>query len=87
MINFLIPMFFGWPAMIVSLGLALAGILFKRPKLSLAGFILYLPPVWYLGLYFSFLFLITVVLLCLSSCCVEKQNYPGSCVDCSGIYC
>ena len=58
MLDFLIPMLFGWPATIASLGLALTGILFNRPKLSLVGSVLFLPPAWYLGLYFSFSFLL-----------------------------
>jgi len=58
MINFLVSVFFGWPAIIASLGLALAGILFKRPMFSPAGSILFLPGAWYVGSYFSFAFLL-----------------------------
>jgi len=52
--DFLIPMLFGWPMIILSLGFTFAGILFKRRALSLVGAVLFLPPAWYLGLYFAF---------------------------------
>ena len=54
MLDFLIPMFFGWPMIIISLGFAFAGIMLKRRALSLIGAVLFLPPTWYLGLYFAF---------------------------------
>ena len=47
----LIPMLFGWPAIFLSVGFALAGILFKRYSLSLVGGVLILPATWYLGHY------------------------------------
>jgi len=53
MIDFIIPMIFGWPMIILSLGFAFAGILFKKPTLSIVGGVLFLPPAWYLSLYFS----------------------------------
>jgi len=52
--DFLIPMLFGWPMIILSLGFAFAGILLKRRTLSLVGAVLFLPPAWYLGLYTAF---------------------------------
>ncbi|MDP1713378.1 MAG: hypothetical protein Q8L41_01410 [Anaerolineales bacterium] len=58
MTDFLVPIIFGWPAIIASLGLALAGILLKHPILSLVGAVLYLAPAWYLGFYFSFSFIL-----------------------------
>jgi hypothetical protein len=48
-------MFLGWPAMIVSLGLAFAGILFKRTNLSLMSAVFFLAPAWYLSHYFILL--------------------------------
>jgi len=51
MFEILIQMFLGWPAMIVSLGLALVGILSKKWEFSTAGGILLLPPAWYLSHY------------------------------------
>ena len=58
MTEILVQTILGWPAIIASLGLALAGILLKRPILSLVGAVLYLAPAWYLGLYFSFSFIL-----------------------------
>lgn len=58
MIDFLVSRFFEWPVIIASLGLALVGILFKRPKFLLVGSILFLPGAWYLGSYYSFAFLL-----------------------------
>ncbi len=54
MFDFLIPMLFGWPAIILSLGFALAGIVFKRPALSLVSTVIFLAPAWYIGHYFAF---------------------------------
>jgi hypothetical protein len=55
MLEFLIQTFVGWPAMILSLGLALAGILFKKPGLAVISAILFLAPAWYLSNYSVFL--------------------------------
>lgn len=55
MLEFLIQTFVGWPAMILSLGLALAGILFKKPSLAVISAILFLAPAWYLSNYSIFL--------------------------------
>ncbi|MCC6500765.1 MAG: hypothetical protein IT313_10905 [Anaerolineales bacterium] len=49
--DFLIPVIFGWPSMIASLGFALAGVLFKMPVLSYIGAALLAAPAWYLGHY------------------------------------
>jgi hypothetical protein len=48
-------MFLGWPAMILSLGFALAGVLFRNPVLSLISAVLFLAPAWYLSHYFILL--------------------------------
>lgn len=42
---------FGWPFIILSLSLAVAGILIKRPALLVAGAIIFVPPAWYLSGY------------------------------------
>jgi hypothetical protein len=42
---------FGWPFIILSLSLAVAGILIKRPALLVAGAITFVPPAWYLSGY------------------------------------
>ena len=42
---------FGWPFIILSLTLAFAGILIKRPALLVASAIFFVPPAWYLSGY------------------------------------
>jgi hypothetical protein len=42
---------FGWPFIILSLLLALTGILLKRPALLVASAVLFTPPAWYLSGY------------------------------------
>jgi hypothetical protein len=42
---------FGWPFIILSLSLAFAGILLKRPILLVASAIIFGPPAWYLSGY------------------------------------
>jgi hypothetical protein len=42
---------FGWPFIILSLLLAFAGILVKRPALLVASAIVFIPPAWYLSGY------------------------------------
>jgi hypothetical protein len=51
MFDLLIQIFLGWPAMILSLGLALSAILFKNPTLSWISAVLFLAPAWYLSHY------------------------------------
>ncbi len=43
--------FFGWPAILVALGLSIAGILAKRPLLMVLGAIIFTPPALYLSGY------------------------------------
>jgi hypothetical protein len=62
MTDSLIPMLFGWPMIILALGCVLAGILFSRWKLTALGGVLFLPPAWYIGLYFSFSFVLPLFL-------------------------
>ena len=42
---------FGWPFIIISLLLAVAGVLTMRPSLMIAGAAFYLPPAWSLSGY------------------------------------
>lgn len=42
---------FGWPFIILSLSLAFAGILVRRPALLVAGALFFAPPAWYLSGY------------------------------------
>ena len=62
MFDFLIPMLFGWPMIILSLGFIFAGILLRKHTLSLIGTVLSLPPTWYLGLYSVFFFTLPLFL-------------------------
>jgi hypothetical protein len=55
MVELLIQTFLGWPAMILSLGLALAGIVLKRSSLSLISALFFVAPAWYLSNYSIFL--------------------------------
>ena len=55
MVDLLIQIFLGWPAMILSLALALAGILLKKPGLAVISAILFVAPAWYLSNYSIFL--------------------------------
>jgi hypothetical protein len=52
MYDLLIQTFLGWPAMILSLLFAVAGILLKKPSLSLVSAVLFLAPAWYLSHYY-----------------------------------
>jgi len=72
--DFLIPMLFGLPMIILSLGFSFAGILLKRGALSLAGAVLFLPPAWYLSLYSAF-FLILPLFLFGSTYAVSKGKF------------
>jgi len=74
MLDFLIPMFFGWPMISLSLGFTFAGILLKRRALSLVGAVLFLPPAWYLGLYFAFSLTLPLFLFG-SSYAVSKEKF------------
>jgi hypothetical protein len=44
-------MIFGWPAILLSLGFAIAGISIRKPALLVTGAILILLPAWYLSHY------------------------------------
>lgn len=71
MFDILIPMFFGWPAIIVSLGLALVGILSQKWEYSTAGAIFLLPPAWYLS-HYSLIYVILPLLIFGSAYAVSK---------------
>ena len=58
----LMQIVFGWPAILLSLGLALAGILFKKWNLTLVGAILFLLPGWSVGQYFSLSLLLPLLM-------------------------
>ena len=58
----LIQIFLGWPAILFSLGLAIAGILSKKPATSLVGGVLFLPPAWYLSHYSTVFWLLPILL-------------------------
>lgn len=58
----LIQLFFGWPAMILSLIFAVAGLFLKRTALSVTGAILFLLPGWYLS-HYSLLFALVPICL------------------------
>jgi len=74
MLDFLIPMLFGWPMISLSLGFTFAGILLKRRVFSLVGAVLFLPPAWYLSLYSAFS--LTLPLLLFSSTyAVSKEKF------------
>lgn len=71
MFEFLLQVFLGWPAMILSLSFALAGALFKKPNLLSAGAILLVPPAWYLG-HYSIIFLTLPLFLIGSAYSISK---------------
>ncbi len=49
MIDFLVASFFGWPAIIVTIILAIAGLLRNNYRFLVAAAILALPPAWFLS--------------------------------------
>lgn len=49
--DLLVPILFGWPAIITSLLLSLAGLLRDKPWLLVAGGVLIIPFAWYLSGY------------------------------------
>jgi hypothetical protein len=51
MTSILVQIIFGWPAIITSLLIALAGLIWKRQWLLLASAILFTPFSWYLSGY------------------------------------
>ena len=44
--DILVQIIFGWPFIILSLSLAVVGVLTKRPGLLIAGAVFYIPPAW-----------------------------------------
>lgn len=49
MIDFLVASFFGWPAIIVTIILAIVGLLRENYRFLVAAAILALPPAWFLS--------------------------------------
>jgi hypothetical protein len=47
----LVQIIFGWPFIILSLLLAVAGVILKRPPLLVAAALFFTPPAWYLSGY------------------------------------
>jgi hypothetical protein len=64
--------FLGWPAMILSLVFAFAGILFKSSGISSLGAILLLGPAWYLS-HYSIIFMVMPLLLFSAAYAVSKR--------------
>ena len=49
--QFFAQIVFGWPFIILSLLLAVTGVIMKRPALLVAGAVFFVPPAWYLSGY------------------------------------
>ena len=77
MFEILIQMFLGWPAILLSLGLALAGILSKKSLVSLPGGIFFLPPAWYLS-HYSVVFMVLPLLLFGSAYALSRNRIAGA---------
>lgn len=73
----LVQMFLGWPAMIVSLALALVGILSRKWEFSAAGAIILLPPAWYLS-HYSIIYAMLPLLLFGAAYAVFKGKIAGA---------
>ena len=69
-----LQLFFGWPAMILSLGFAVAGVFWKRTELSVIGAILFVLPGWYLSNYSLFFALIPICIFG-SAYAVQNNRY------------
>lgn len=69
----LIQILFGWPAILLSLGFALAGILLKRSVFSLVGAALILLPAWYL-MHYSIIFIILPLFLFGSAYMISRDK-------------
>jgi hypothetical protein len=67
---------FGWPFIILSLLLAVAGVLTKRPGLMIAGAAFYLPPAWSLRgfLFIRWAVIILPALIVSASLYVKRGN-------------
>jgi hypothetical protein len=57
MLDIPVPIFFGWPAIIVSIALCTTGILIQKPWLLVAAAIVFTPPALYLSAYPAILWL------------------------------
>ncbi|MCX6033842.1 MAG: hypothetical protein NTV38_02525 [Chloroflexi bacterium] len=51
MSTLLVQIIFGWPAILVSLALCIAGLLSKKVPLVVIGALLFVPPAWFLSGY------------------------------------
>jgi hypothetical protein len=73
MFDMLIQIFLGWPAILFSLGLAIAGILSRKPVTTLMGAVLFLPPTWYLS-HYSVIFWLLPILLFGSAYAISRDK-------------
>ena len=73
MFEFLIPMLFGWPMIIIALTSSLAGLLFNRWQITLLGGVLFLLPAWYMAHYTAIAYLAPAGIFA-SAYFVAKQN-------------
>lgn len=73
MYELLLQTILGWPAMILSLVLALVGILLKKPGISLLSALLFLAPAWYLS-HYSIVFGSLPFFLLLSAQAISKNR-------------
>src|SRR6266508_6522080 len=73
MSEMLIQIFLGWPAILFSQGLAIAGVLSKKPVTSFMGGVLFLPPAWYLS-HYSVVFWLLPILLFGSAYTISKDK-------------
>lgn len=80
MYELLIQMLLGWPAMVLSLLFALAGILLKKPSLSLVSAVLFLGPAWYLS-HYSFVLGSLPFFILLSAQAISRNRIFFACVS------
>jgi hypothetical protein len=74
MYEMFLQMFFGWPAMILSLVFAICGVIFKRTALSVVAALLFLLPGWYLS-HYSLLFALVPLCIFGSAYASQKNRY------------
>ncbi len=73
MFDVLVPMLFGWPAIILSLGCSIAGLWVRKPALLATGAALFLLPAWYLS-HYSMVFASLPLFLLASAYSVSKNK-------------
>jgi hypothetical protein len=70
----LIQTLFGWPAMILSLAFAIAGIVWRRTALFVIAAVLFVLPGWYLS-HYSLLFALVPVCIFASAYANREHKY------------